>query len=350
MATQTIDYVSYSRICCGTLPAEVIICVPSPIVEPVLCPNTETPESISRSYIEGTITEERCFKHECKVTYTYTLEIDDSQLVEDHMFLASEVLGLFCKDCRASWVEDLVGDEIQVTVEGQNITITSQHGCETEFSLISGDLSVLDTNSINLTLAADVLSGEVNLSSSSNNQISSTGTGIYVPPITVVDSSSVDFTLTPAVGSQSLTGAVKLSADAFNALSIEADGLYAELVAQTWLDWVPTYTPSGAMTFGPVTTSIAKYIQIGKLVIFQLVAGGVIGGTPDSNINFTLPPIAPVDSDAVSCTALVSNVTRRGGIAQIIQATSSVDVRLYDSSNFTAGAASLRVSGMYESA
>jgi len=53
--------------------------------------------------------------------------------------------------------------------------------------------------------------------------------------------------------------------------------------------WVPTYGSNGSMTYTSVTTTIAEYHQIGKLVFFQIHANGTTGGTAATGITFTLP-------------------------------------------------------------
>ncbi|GAI12869.1 unnamed protein product, partial [marine sediment metagenome] len=43
-----------------------------------------------------------------------------------------------------------------------------------------------------------------------------------------------------------------------------------------WKDWTPTYSAANAMTWTSVTTNIAKYAQIGKIVFFILYASGTV--------------------------------------------------------------------------
>lgn len=49
----------------------------------------------------------------------------------------------------------------------------------------SGGISILDTTSIDLTLAANVLSGAVIVAPTAGNQLQSTGTGLFVPAASV---------------------------------------------------------------------------------------------------------------------------------------------------------------------
>lgn len=137
MTTQSVEYVSCSRICCGTLPADIIICLPSDLVLSPNCPDTETPEPYERGYIVGELFAERCCGSKCSSKFTYTIKFDDSQLVPGTTLSGDEITGIICHGCLTEWVTDLVGNEIQVEVneEETEVTITSQHGCETTFSI-----------------------------------------------------------------------------------------------------------------------------------------------------------------------------------------------------------------------
>lgn len=56
-----------------------------------------------------------------------------------------------------------------------------------------------------------------------------------------------------------------------------------------WANWSPTYGAGGSGTFTIVTTSVARYVRIGRLVHCQIDATGTIGGTPNHAISYTLP-------------------------------------------------------------
>jgi len=254
VATQTLEYASSEKICCGFLPADIIICVPSSIVAFPACTESVEDQTFQRSYVEASLTAERCLNVGCNIRYIYTLTVDDTQLITDHTLLTSEIQGLFCKDCLVQYVEDLVGDEPYILTDDEgNQSFISPHGC------------------------------------------------IY--PLATAPS-------------------------------------------PTWSTWVPVFTPAAPMTFSGVSVPVARYITIGNIVFFNLVATGTTGVGASANINFTLP-VAPL-GDAISCSALVNDVNRLAGAAQIILATASVDVRKYDSSNYSLGSISLRVSGFYE--
>lgn len=56
-----------------------------------------------------------------------------------------------------------------------------------------------------------------------------------------------------------------------------------------WTDWTPTYSAVAPMTYTSVTTYIAKYCIIDKILFFQASFSGTTGGTASKTIRFTLP-------------------------------------------------------------
>lgn len=130
MATQTVDYLSCTRICCGTLPSAVIICLPSAIVAPHVCTITEEDDTYPRAYVLAEISAERCISTGCKTNYIYSISVDDTQLIDDTTLSGSEITGIFCRSCFTDWVEDAIGDESYIdTDEGGAQSFVSPHGC-----------------------------------------------------------------------------------------------------------------------------------------------------------------------------------------------------------------------------
>lgn len=119
----------------------------------------------------------------------------------------------------------------------------------------------------------------------------------------------------------------------------------------TWVmqSWTPTYGASGAMTFTGVTTTYAKYIQIGKLVFFWVAATGTLGGTINTGITFTLPLTSTTSGGSYgSATVLPSGGSNVG--AQLLATSTTVAlVRRYDNANITLGAgAAINAQGFFE--
>jgi hypothetical protein len=55
------------------------------------------------------------------------------------------------------------------------------------------------------------------------------------------------------------------------------------------LNYVPTITPSGSMTYTAQVITCAKYIEYGPMVELILDIDGTTGGTADLLLSFTLP-------------------------------------------------------------
>jgi len=135
----------------------------------------------------------------------------------------------------AGWIQDLIDlGEITINV----CDIFTGVGSEDEplcVTVPTSNFEVLDTNSVNLTLIADVMSADVKISATSGNQISISSDGLYVPqvtipsqtPITVVDTSTIDFSIS-GTNSHTLTGSViipgLISSDATNQVTTGTDG------------------------------------------------------------------------------------------------------------------------------
>lgn len=84
------------------------------------------------------------------------------------------------------------------------------------------DIDVLDTSTINLTLASDTLSGVVRVSSDAGNIIDVVADGLFAE-INVTDTPTVDLTLT---GDNTISADVNVSADDGNQIIVNPDGLY----------------------------------------------------------------------------------------------------------------------------
>lgn len=133
LATKTFQYVSTERLACaGCLPAEIILCVPVSKVQPPDCPGGES-NDYPFSTINATLTVATRAYNSCVCVnqWTYTIEYDDTQLVEDAVILATDLTGVFCVGCLVTWAMQQIGNEIHVdTDDDGNQTLVSQHGCE----------------------------------------------------------------------------------------------------------------------------------------------------------------------------------------------------------------------------
>ena len=137
MTQKCFVYCSESRLSCGNcLPADVIICVSTGKVANQLCPDQQTEQPFTYSTIEGSVVSQTKQPGACNSTiWKYTVCYDEDDIIAGQTLAQADVSGLFCKGCLAQWVEDIVGNEIQVEYDAdeQEVSITSQHGCVTTF-------------------------------------------------------------------------------------------------------------------------------------------------------------------------------------------------------------------------
>lgn len=136
MSLLTVDYKSYSKLsCAGCLPAEVVLCLPKELVGSQNICVADAPAPYEFSYINAQLISYMQLLDTChKVYYRYVFSYDDTQLVSSTVLTCADIEGVFCKGCLTQWIEDKVGNEVQVEVsELGTVTITTQHGCEYEF-------------------------------------------------------------------------------------------------------------------------------------------------------------------------------------------------------------------------
>lgn len=113
----------------------------------------------------------------------------------------------------------------------QQILCTHEDAIDGLVSSGSVSLTVNDSPSIDFSAsgtANHTLTGVVKISSDANNAISTHSDGIYAEsvPLTVTDSQTINFTNSGTIGHE-LTGIVKVSAESDNQITVKSDGIYA---------------------------------------------------------------------------------------------------------------------------
>lgn len=141
--TKKVVWTSCSRLACScTTPAPaVIICLTdSALLAPVLCPDSEAGMPYAFTTLEATLTKSWKSQTICEKTYwSYSFAYDETLLADPATALTAEqIAGAFCEGCLTTWAKEQIGNEIQVEVGDTEVTITSQHGCETAFSIAGG--------------------------------------------------------------------------------------------------------------------------------------------------------------------------------------------------------------------
>jgi hypothetical protein len=107
-----------------------------------------------------------------------------------------------------------------------------------------------------------------------------------------------------------------------------------------WLQWLPTYTGSGSMTYTSVTTVHANYKLQNDTITIILASNGTTGGSAHSDLSATLPFTA----ESTTVAPAVGCRTQDGGgillgTGQInASALNNIIVRKHDSSNYGLGA------------
>ncbi len=236
--------------CAGQSSPAVILCLDE---SSLLANNT-----CERTTLEGVLT--NVYKDtNCGVNtaWRYVISYDENLLADPTVALVStDITGIFCKSCLTSWVEDeilcaaelvqeplLVEDtdsidltigltipqtlsaDVNISADVDNALVLHADGLYVETST-GTTITVDDTDSVNLTLASDVLTADVNISADADNVLVLHADGLYVEAttggITTDDTASVSLTVVADV----LTANVNISADADNIAVIHADGLY----------------------------------------------------------------------------------------------------------------------------
>lgn len=191
------------------------------------------------------------------------------------------------------------GNDIEIRADGLFVNI------EALCSEIRGCFSGLDTPTIDYTYnsSTGVHSAAVKISATAGNNITANADGIYAPtpaaetPLTVNDTSTVDLTAS-GTANHTLSAAVKVSATAGNTLSVNADGLYVNVPAQTPVTVVDTSTVD-------LTASGTNSHTITAVVKISATAGNTLSVNADGlYVNVpTQTPITANDTSSIDLTA-----------------------------------------------
>jgi hypothetical protein len=147
--TKKVVWTSCTRLACAcaTPPPPVILCLTSSdLLAPIACPNPDVAMSYAFTTLAATLTKSWKSSDACQnPSWSYVFEYDETLLATPTVALtAAQISGAFCEGCITTWVRDEVGDEIAVDINAdeQTVTITSQHGCATAFSISGGDPTI----------------------------------------------------------------------------------------------------------------------------------------------------------------------------------------------------------------
>lgn len=215
------------------------------------------------------------------------------------------------------------------------------------------------------TIAAgsSLLSGATSCTITNGNFGTPTGTQLYVvdaavPGTAEIISASVVGTAVTSVV-RGLAGGAPGTTNHFQNATIGSlwvpqflgNGLGAIASNDAWTAWSPTYSAGGSMTLGSVTTNLAHYFQVGKMVFYRLdSSGGTIGGTPANALRFTAP-ITAKDTFGSPGTGFASDTNGTYGAFAAFVSASVIAVEKYSQANFaTGGSGGMVITGCYEAA
>ena len=126
------------------------------------------------------------------------------------------------------------------------------------------------------------------------------------------------------------------------------EGIFGSTYGLTFSTWTPTLSASGSMTYTSTSINKAIYIQVGKLVFFNVSITGTVGGSVSTALKFTLPVTAAHLYHAFPVVYANGGAILGGGASQA--STTVVDVYNSTGGNWTAGTAGYTVQGFYEAA
>lgn len=106
-------------------------------------------------------------------------------------------------------------------------------------------------------------------------------------------------------------------------------------IGGAWQSWIPTMGGSGSMTVSAVTVLSAKWTRIGTTVIARGRLQFTVGGTVSTEVNVSLPvPNVETLNTGVGGAFVVDSALVTG---MIYSSATTVNIRKYDGSNFSAG-------------
>lgn len=280
-----------SRCTCGTTSREVVVCLIPEIAPPFI---SEDDDEIPFDFINAEIIS--CCRQEraCPPIYSYVLRYDDDDILVDEL-LPQHVTGVVCRSCEFEYFSALIATGSGVFT-----------------------LSVTDTTSIDLTLAADNLQASIILYDAvpASNMATIDADGLLVRPLAVSDTTSVNMSVAGTPPAQQTVSAVVIIYDAVanaNMLTIDADGLLVRplAVADTaTIDMVIGGTPPAQQTVsGNVKISaVANNIITAQVDGIHALPTTVTGGaTPCIDVDVAAgvvtatPIISPQAGNILGC-------------------------------------------------
>lgn len=273
-----------SRCTCGTTSREVVVCLIPEIAPPFV---TEDDDEIPFDFIDAEVIS--CCRQEraCPPIYSYVLRYDDDNILVDEL-LPQHVTGVVCRSCEFEYFSALIATgsgvfnlsvtdtaSIDLTLAADNLQasiILYDAVANANMATIDADgllvrpLAVSDTTSINLTVsgfppAQQTVSGVVIIydAIANSNMLTIDADGLLVRPLGILDTATIDMVITGTPPAQQIiSGNVKISPDAGNTISAHANGIYASAAVLTGDDTtcISVDVTAGVVTATPIISPL----------------------------------------------------------------------------------------------
>jgi hypothetical protein len=127
-------------------------------------------------------------------------------------------------------------------------------------------------------------------------------------------------------------------------------GLHASPVGfPGWFAYTPTLGGNASMTYGTTTINLARFKMDGNMVTLVVNHSGTVGGTPNTTITATLP-VNCKDDYTYCANNIFNNGTNDVGYSAVVTSNQSLNSRIGNGGNWTAGAIIVRANICYEAA
>lgn len=118
-------------------------------------------------------------------------------------------------------------------------------------------------------------------------------------------------------------------------------------------NWTPVFSALAPMNYVNVTPAVARYLQVGNLILYYISASGTTNGVVSSQLRFT-PPV-PLKKDFVNSAVVGTGfIGTMGGAGlnemcfAIPQDKFTIRVLRNLAANYTLGTTNFRITGFYE--
>ena len=169
-----------------------------------------------------------------------------------------------------------INAEVIPSAQAGNALVVS--GVDNRLYVPAGNTAVADTSSVNLTLTGSTISADVIISPDAGNAIVQNANGIYAAglsetPLTVSDTATIGL-VAGGLSNHTLSANLNISAAAGNAVTILGDGIYVSLGAETPL------TATDGVTIDFTTSGTANHTITGEVKL-SANAGNILTAVAD---------------------------------------------------------------------